>query len=104
MRLATSEASTHTGEVRDASLGAEDFGCQAVDSIIHAESELRSPIVIHKTNYEAKRDAHQNKYPGGILPRELRCFEDYTKVREESLECAERAKLQCLSCGKFPWP
>ena len=85
------------------SVDVKDAQNQAEARVIAAESELRLPTAMHGAKYEEGRGAHSTKYPGGTLPTELRSFDSYMKYRESQLDYAERASLQCLSCGKYPW-
>ena len=81
--------------------GLEDFGCQAIDSVIRAECVASAPEAHHRSEYQKKVKEHQTRHPGGRLPNELCGFSDYTKLISTRLDMAERAKMKCLSCGQY---
>ena len=76
--------------------------CQAVASIISAETELVAPESEHRIKWKSKMEAHEQKHPGGTLPYELRSFSAYMVNLQKQLDHAEKAKLLCLCCGSFP--
>ena len=80
-----------------------DVSCLAVDRIIRAEMELAGPEGEHLAKFNSLVAAHSSKHPGGTLPTELRSFGAYMGRLRDQLEGAEKARMVCLSCGKYPW-
>jgi len=90
-------------EVRASSAAVANFECQAEERIIRAESNLIAPEAVHRKELQDKIDQHQERYPGGTLPSDLRSFSEYMQAAKNRLVHAEQAKLCCLCCGHYPW-
>ena len=82
---------------------AVDAECSADSGVIRAEMELVGPEAVHRVRLQEKVEEHESKYPGGTLPTELRCLENYMERLQRTMSSAERLSHKCPYCGKFPW-
>lgn len=72
-----------------------EFGCQANENVIRAEAVPNGHEAVHREELASKVKDHQTKYPGGMLPTELRSFEAYVRRKQERLSFARRSSLRC---------
>ena len=77
-----------------------NFEGQAVAHEIDKEVFHAQHSAAHEAAWRQRVQAHQDKYPGGILPTELRSFEAYVADKERWLAFAGRMPPRCLNCGK----
>ena len=74
--------------------------CSAIGHIIEKETARTRPEASYRAEWERRVQQHQERYPGGTLPTELRSWEDYWARLKQSLNAEDAPNLCCLFCGK----
>ena len=78
-----------------------DVACEAEAREITRATERTRPESSYRSEFQSKVDAHQARHPGGILPSELRDFDDYMKFKKKYLNAEELQLLRCKFCGQL---
>ena len=85
---------------RNRAVDVSDASCSASAAVIDRETARTRPEGSFRAEWDARVKRHQDLYPGGTLPSELRSWEDYWQRLKRTLNSEETESARCQFCGK----
>jgi len=91
----------HLDAAVQAGVEQKEAECTADQNTIFRETECTRPEASFRAEMQAKINQHQDRYPGGQLPFELRSFSEFMERKKKWMSSEQLQVLKCHFCGKI---